>query len=66
MKHKVKIIYFNFFQDVKKKVIEIVFISLLFAISINIKRIYLLIKKRDENKEIDRPSRVIFHKLVIR
>ena len=36
---------------------EILVISLLFAISINIQRIFLLMKKRDEKNKIDKPNK---------
>ena len=35
---------------------EIVVISLLLAISINLQRIYLLMKKRDEENEVEKPN----------
>jgi len=43
-----------------KKCLEIVIISLLVAISINIQRAYLLMKKREEKNDIDKPNNSYF------
>ena len=44
-----------------KKCFEIVVISLLFAISINIERKYLLMIKRAEKNDIDKPNKINVH-----
>ena len=60
MKHKVKIIYFNFFQDVKKKVIwNCSYLTFICYINKHKENIFID-KKRDENKEVDRPSKSNF------